>query len=443
MSNKEKNLIEETKKLPDEPGVYFFHCGTEILYIGKATSLRNRVRSYFSKDLIKTRGLLFSDLISRSDKITFQQSDSVLEALVLESFLIKKYKPYYNTKEKDDKSFVYVVVTDEEFPIVTTIRGRDLEHLEITGEIEVKYQFGPFVNGVQIGEALKIIRRIFPFRDENCIPYSGKVCFNHHLGLCPGVCIGAISKQEYAKTIRNIKLFFEGQKSKLIKQLKKEMDLAAKEMEFERAGRIKRQIFSLEHIQDSSLIREKMQNIDNQITGLGKRSDLSSGRSDLEESSFRIEAYDIAHMAGKSATGVMVVVENGYAKKSDYRMFRIRKSNPKGGGDDVGSLKEVLNRRLNHPEWPYPNLIVLDGGVGQLNMGRELLAKRGFDISLVAVTKNEKHKPKMIIGDPTTLRATRDTSAPREKEILLANSEAHRFTLKYHRNLRSRTMFEN
>lgn len=432
MSINNDKLKEKIRSFPDEPGIYYFRHGSEILYIGKATSLRDRVRSYFSKDLIKTRGMLFIDLLFKTDEITYEQTDSVLEALILESFLIKKYQPYYNTKEKDDKSFVYVVITKEDFPMVTTIRGRDLEHMEITGEVKVKYQFGPFVNGVQIKEALKIIRRIFPFRDENCMPFSGKVCFNHHLGLCPGICIGAISKNEYAKTIRNIKLFFDGKKSQLLKNLKREMNDAAKEMEFERAGRIKKQIFSLEHIRDSSLIREKIQNVDDEI---------AKGAAPA----FRIEAYDIAHMSGKSMTGVMVVVENGKAKKADYRMFRIqgkyeKKKGQVNGGGDVGSLKEVLNRRLNHPEWPYPNLIVLDGGVAQLNMGRELLKKRGFDICAVAVTKNERHKPKMIIGDPTTLKSLKDKH---HKEILLANAESHRFTLKYHRNLRSRQMFEN
>lgn len=432
--------LEEIKKLPDTPGVYFFKRGREILYIGKATSLRDRVKSYLSKDLLRTRSMLIGDMVLLADNVAYQESDSVLEALILEAELIKKYQPHYNSREKDDKSFNFVVITDEEYPAVFTIRARDLEHQKIVKEFKIKYQFGPFTQGGMLQEALRIVRRIFPFRDQKCISAyiqkeygidPPKPCFCRQIGLCPGVCTGEISKKEYGRTIQNIRLFFEGRKGELIRKLKSEMKECAKELEFERADDIKKQIFSLEHIKDSSLIKEEF-----------KSESFESENGPANPSGgFRIEAYDIAHMSGKSMTGVMVVVENGKAKKADYRMFRIRgkygkKKSQETGGGDVGSLKEVLNRRLNHPEWPYPNLIVLDGGVAQLNMGKELLKKRGFDISVVAVTKNEQHRPKMIIGEKLKIEK-------REKEILLSNSEAHRFTLKYHRKLRGRQMFEN
>ena len=423
---------EKIMRLPDTPGVYFFKRGKEIVYAGKATSIRDRVKSYFSKDLHKTRSAFIADMMALVDDVTFEKTGSVLEALILEADLIKKHQPYYNSREKDDKSFNFVVVIDEDYPVVKTIRAKDLEHQKITKEIKVKYQFGPYTQGGQLAEALRIIRRIFPFRDSTCTPAQEqmkmgiippKACFCHQIGLCPGVCIGLISKREYGKTINNIRLFFEGKKGQLIKELKKEMKKMAGILEFEKADQIKKQIFSLEHIKDSSLIQEQFKD---------ESFSFDKSPNGNEKSIYRIEAYDVAHTKGNSMTGVMVVVENGKAKKSDYRMFRIRRK----GINDIGSLKEVLLRRFNHPEWSYPDLIVLDGGIAQLNMGRDLLNKKGMNISVAAVTKNEKHRPKMILGDKIKIEK-------RQKEILLANSESHRFTLKYHRKLRSKNMWED
>jgi excinuclease UvrABC nuclease subunit len=416
----ERQYLNE-RGLPDAPGVYFFKSKGEILYIGKATSLRDRVRSYFSKDLFKTRSMKIADMVVLADTIDYEETESVLEALILEAELIRKHKPNYNTKDKDDKSFNFVVITNDPYPKVLTMRGRDLEHYKISGEVKVKHQFGPFTQGGMLQEALKIVRRIFPYSDNKCETLSGRPCFNHQIGLCPGVCVGAISRKDYADTIRNIKLFFEGKKRQLIKKLKDEMNDCANDLNFEEAGKLKRQIFSLEHIKDSSLIREEF-----------RRESIEYGNVENQKKGYRIEAYDIAHIQGKSMTGVMVVVEDGKTKKSDYRMFRIRHI----GANDVASLKETLMRRLRHPEWPIPDLIVVDGGVAQFNAAREVLSKYGIEIEVVAVTKDTRHKPKFLLGPELKIKN-------REKEILLANSEAHRFTLKYHRNLRSRNMFEN
>ena len=263
--------------LPDAPGVYFFKVGNQILYIGKATSLKDRVKSYFSADLISTRGPLLVDLIFRATKIDFIKTDSVLEALILESELIKKHQPKYNTKEKDNKSFNYVVITKENFPRVLIVRGRNLCKTQKKAQAQVlgfppllrnKCRpdhspdqfpgslgsiFGPFPNSTQLREALKIIRKVFPFRDK-CLPNQNKACFNYQIGLCPGICIGRVSQGEYGKTIKNIKLFFEGKKKIILKNLEREMCVLAKNHEFEKAGEIKKTIFALNHIQDVAII---------------------------------------------------------------------------------------------------------------------------------------------------------------------------------------------
>jgi excinuclease UvrABC nuclease subunit len=407
-------LLPYLKKLPDEPGVYFFKKGKDILYIGKATSLRDRVRSYLSSDLLKTRSMLIADMVAMADRIEFEKTDSVLEALVLEAELIKKYQPHYNTREKDDKSFLYTIITDEEFPQILLIRKRDLDDVKVLGQMKIKYEFGPFSSGPSLREALKIVRRIFPYRDEKCKAGSGKACFNYQIGLCPGTCVGAISKKDYARTIRNIALFFKGKKSELVKTLKAEMKAFAKEQEFEKADQAKKQIFALEHIRDVSLI---------------KKDDHKDYRNTDGEKPFRIEAYDIAHMQGSAMTGVMVVVEDGIVKKADYRMFKIRRK----GINDIASLKEVLERRIGHPEWPMPDLVVTDGGMPQYNVALEAFKN---STAIVGVVKNEKHQPERLIGNPELIKL-------HQKAVLLANSEAHRFTLKYHSTLRSKNMFGN
>jgi excinuclease UvrABC nuclease subunit len=398
------------KPLPDSPGVYLFKKKGDILYIGKATSLRDRVRSYFSNDLLKTRSMLIADMVVTADSIDFQKTDSVLEALVLEAELIKKYQPYYNSKEKDDKSFLYVILSNEDFPVVSTMRKRDLDDFKVQNSKKIKYEFGPFSSGPSLREGLKIIRKIFPYRDEKCKLGSSRGCFNYQIGLCPGTCVGVIAKTEYARTIRNIALFFQGKKSALVKKLKVEMKSFAKKMDFEEAEKIKRQIFALDHIRDVSLI--KKENIEGHLS---------------ESKHFRIEAYDIAHMQGSSMTGVMVVIEDGVAKKSDYRMFKIRRK----GIDDVASLKEVLERRMKHSEWPMPDLVVTDGGLPQYNVAVEQF---GAKMPIIGVVKNAKHRPDRMIGSPELIKK-------HQSAILLANSEAHRFTLKYHRKLRGKNMF--
>lgn len=448
---------QEIKKLissfPDAPGVYVFKSKSrkskvesKILYIGKATSLRDRVKSYFSKDIVKTRSGLVVKMLTQFDKIEIIKTDSVLEALVLEAHLIKKYQPEANIQEKDNKSFNFVVITKEDFPRVLVARGRELLNSYFLKEkqFNVKYAFGPFTNGGQLREALKIIRRMFPFRDT-CVPLfekplalrslGGAGCFNRQIGMCPGVCTGEISKEQYAETVKNIILFFEGNKKKLIRNLENQMKDFAKAREFEKAEKVKRTIFTLNHIQDISLIKE----------------DMSKCTFDI---GYRIESYDVAHMNGQNVVGVMTVVEDGDVKKSDYRKFKIRSAlnnfsrvlgkNPqttqknvesRGSGsfiNDTKALSEVLSRRLGHIEWKFPDLIVVDGGIAQKRIMEKILRENKFTIPVVSVVKDERHKPKEILGDKKWLKY--------EREILLSNAEAHRYGIAFHKQLRRKIL---
>lgn len=396
------------KKIPDGPGVYFFKKGRKTLYIGKATSLRDRVRSYLQTGIETVRSPIIARMVDEATGLAWTETDSVLEALILEAALIKKHQPHYNTREKSDKSFNYVVVTKEEFPRVFTVREREMH----TVPKEYKYVYGPFPHGTQLKEALKIVRKIFPYRGENDAPTPSdrkRVSrLYEELGLAPN--LADEGKREYARTIRNLDLFFRGKKSELIRVLERDMKRFAKNREFERADEVKRQLYALKHIQDVALIK---------VTE-------SPGKSVA-----RIEAYDVAHLSETNRVGVMTVVEAGEAMRRDYRTFNIKGTNSRG---DTGALAEMLERRLGHPEWRMPRLIVVDGAKAQINTAERTLKRFGVGIPVVAVTKNERHRPERIVGDKKLITEY-------ERDILLANHEAHRFAIAFHRKKRARQGF--
>ena len=421
---------QDLKKLnmPDTPGVYFFlgplkqneggqngnppphkaTTGQNILYIGKATSLRDRVKSYFSKDLIETRGPLIVDMVFKADTMKWQETDSVLEALILESNLIKKHQPYYNTKEKDDKSWNYVCVTNETLPKILIIRGKDIDFATTSSkQYKIESYFGPYTSGMQLKEALKIVRRIFPFVDASSAK-KDNYTFYRQLGLTPEVS-NEQAMRAYKKNISNIKLFFDGKKKDVLKGLEKEMKAEAKAGRFEEAARLRNQIFALGHINDIALIK------DSEI--LRKK-----------KANLRIEAYDIAHMGGKNMVGVMTVVEDGEIAKKEYRTFNIKNFT---NANDTGALEEMLSRRFRHTEWGMPDLVVTDGGEAQFRVGQQVLKRYQLKIPVVSVVKDERHKPKDILGE-------KEFAEKYKKEILLANSEAHRFSITLHRKKRNK-----
>lgn len=396
----------QSAQLPDSPGVYFFKDEKgEILYIGRATSLKDRIKSYFGDDLIQTRGPLLVDMLTKSARIDFTETDSVLEAIILESNLIKAHQPYFNTKEKDNRSYNYVVITDEEFPRVMLVRGRTLESLnkELL-KFKIKEQFGPYPQASLLRDALKIVRKIFPFRDSKAlIPHQE--FFYRSLGLSPKID-SPLAKKEYQKTIRNLSLFFQGKKKELVRTLEREMNDFAEKQAFEKADEIKKTLYALSHIEDVALIKNEGNN---------------------NKTGFRIEAYDIAHLSGKDVVGVMTVAYDQDIEKSEYKKFKLSKNK----NDDVGNLKEILVRRLKHVEWGRPDLVVIDGGIGQLNVAKEVLDNFELKIPLVSVVKDATHKPSHFLGD--------EKLAKEYKEIILKlNAEAHRFGIAYHKNLRKK-----
>lgn len=399
-----------TKNLPDSPGVYLFKGARgEVLYIGKAGNIRRRVSSYFraprSFGEVGTKmDPKFKELLSRAKAVDFRKTDTAIEALILEAELIKKLKPIFNSREKDDKSFLYVDITKDKFPQIILSRGRAAPPRNLAK------RYGPFTTASHIREALRIIRRIFPFsiHEKEKIGVMKKPCFDYQIGLCPGTCIGEAKRDGYLKDIRNIKLLFEGKKKRILGNLEKEMAQASKELNFERAEKLKRQIFALGHIQDIALISDERKFIKGSTEGMK-----------------RIEGYDVSNISGTSAVGSMVVFTGGVPDKDEYRKFRIKTVH---GSNDVAMLTEMLYRRLDN-KWQLPDLILVDGGRGQVNTMLRVLRGRSLKIPVVGLAKGPTRKKNEVIGTLpswTTLR-----------ELMAVRDEAHRFAIRYHRTLRS------
>ena len=416
--------------LPDAPGVYLFTSGRgrakKVLYVGKATSLKDRVRSYFDNDVIATRGPRIVDMVTSADSVSFEITATVLEALVRESALIKKYTPKANAIGKDDKSFLYTCITKEDIPRVLMIRGKDIdfEHKQY-GAVALQSMQGPFTSGPQLKEALRLIRRIFPFFDtpkpvtslqkrssgKTTSKYlQARVEFNTQIGRYPK----GISSTEYRRNIRNITLLLSGEVQKLRETLARDMKKAVQSEAFELAGIIKHQLFALDHVQDVSLIKDEYT------------------RRTEDEQTIRIEAFDTAHISGSNAIGVMTVLIGGVPNKKDYRTFRIKGVGGKSTADDIASLTEILSRRLTHTEWPLPRVFVVDGGKTHKTTAEKVLAEAGVNIPVASVVKDEKHRPKGVL---------RTKALPvHDSDIIMANAEAHRFALASHKKQRSRSM---
>jgi len=389
------DLKAQIKRLPKSPGVYIFKgVGGEVLYIGKAASLKDRVRSYFSSSSEKVRMLL-----EESKKIDFIKTDSVLEALVKEANLIKTHWPKFNVREKDDRSFVYIIIPSfkiDPFPSPLIIRKKEIQKYPLK-DIKI---FGPYQSWSVVKKFLYLIRRIFPYCDK---PNQGKPCFYYQLGLCAGACIGKIKKEDYQKIIKNLILFLEGKKNKCLESLKK-------------FNPEKLELFK--QIEDSSLLTFQ----------------------DLEKDSLtplKIEGYDISHFSGKAVYGSMVVFKNKLPLKEDYRIFKIKEAKPK---DDIGAIKEVIRRRFNHKEWVFPDLILIDGGPAQVNAVKQILDELKISIPIIGIAKGKAGDRLIIKGVNKKLRELISLSKPLFQQI---RDEAHRFALKFSRKRLIKDKFAN
>lgn len=412
---------------PKEPGVYWYlDKKGQVLYVGKAKNLKNRILSYrkLTDDSVKTKQML-----SKAKKIKYKTTDSELEALILEAKLIKLYQPFYNLRLTDDKSPLYIYLTSTPFPHVKTGRKEHLQKYKIAKN----NCFGPYPSGFQSKQVLKFLRSVFPFCNatENQINQR-QACFYSHLGLCPGACKGEITVKNYLKNIKNLKLFLRGQKKSVIRFLKIELKNATQLKDFEQAIILRDRILALEALSGSTskpelnlpnLEHDELQNKISQLQKILRLHASLPKNYPLK----RIEAYDVSNLEGQQATASMVVFIDGQPSPSDYRKFQIKTLKTP---NDPAMLKEALSRRLNHPEWGIPNLIVIDGGLTQL---KSALATVTWHIPIVSIAKN----PDRLLISPT-LKLLLKPHHPATKLLLHLRDESHRFARNYHLKLRSK-----
>lgn len=425
-------------ELPDAPGIYLYSDSTgKLLYIGKATSLKKRVGSYFTK----AHNARIADLVARIARIDYIQTPTVIEALVLETNQIHTKQPPYNILSRDDKSFLYLCITNEDFPKPVLLRGLDLERVGVkpfskTLSPKAKRQFlavfGPYISGRSLRTALELIRRSIPW--SVCGGVLSRACFDAQIGRCPGVCTGAISKAEYRKIIRQLIQFFSGKKEEVVRGMRREMQRAAIAKDFELAAELRNKVEALEHINDVALITR-----DDDWDFAATTSDAQRPTSVSHINVLgRIEAYDIANISGTSNVASMIVFENGQPSKAQYRKFRIKSFD---GANDVGAMEEVMRRRLirvrTDSRWPAPDLMVIDGGEGQVNRVNEVMKEFGIDIPVIGIAKGFDRKQDRLVYDERNAELRR--IAESSKDILQrARDEAHRFAGAYHRVLRSK-----
>ena len=413
-------------QIPHSPGIYQFkNKSGRVIYVGKAIDLYHRVVSYFShsNSHSSSGNVKLVNLVEQIASVETIIVESELEALILEANLIKKYLPQFNVSLKDDKDYLYIKITKEDFPKALTARVADLKG-------SLKY-FGPFPSSRTVRETLKALRRVFPWCQVHRVsPGRLRACFYYHLGLCPGVCIGTISKEDYRKNIFRLIKLLEGKKEKLVNGLLQEMDEAAGQQRFEDAARAKKTLTGINYLTQTNRTSLYLENPnfleDERIKALEALQQVLK----LPKLPERIECYDISNIQGKESTGSMVVLTNGEIDKSQYRRFKIKMT---GSPNDVGMHMEMMRRRLKHPEWLKPDLIIIDGGIAQVNGVNHELGIMNYGIPAYGIAKRMEW---LYSPDGTIIKLPK--SHPASKLLQKIRDEAHKFAINYHRKLRDK-----
>ena len=546
------DIQEHLKQLPAEPGVYLMKDKFDnIIYVGKAKILKNRVRQYFQSS--KNHSSKVKSMVKNIDKFEYIITDSELEALILECNLIKKYKPKYNVLLRDDKTYPYIkVTTNEDFPRVLKVRKVIKD--------KAKY-FGPYTNTTAVNDTLDIIKNIYPIRTcnidiERAIKTNMRPCLNLHIKRCVGPCTGNVTKEEYNKMIEEIILFLSGKEEKLIDILKEKMNKCAMDFNFEEAAIYRDKIKSLEdmmekqkidtstsdlnqdviamarahdeacvqvffvrngkivgrehfilegvmdstresilgsfvkqfymeqeyvpkeiiiedEIEDSFILSEwlsskKGQKVTirvpqkgekksliemvrkNAIEYLEKFSDMNKRKYEksigaleelkqilnLDNIPKRIESFDISNIQGVDSIGSMVVFTNGKKDKKEYRRYKIKTVI---GPNDYDSMAEIVERRLKYGD--FPDLMLLDGGKGQVSAVKKVLNKYNVEIPLWGMYKDDKHRTKGLISQEKEIELDRTSNLYRF--VASIQEEVHNYAISYHRSLRNKSLIKS
>lgn len=459
------------KKLSQTSGIYQFTDQTgKILYVGKAKNLKSRIKSYFAKEI--GRGPAIDAMVALAAEIKTVITDSEIEAILLEAELIKKLKPKYNAKLKDDKSFLVIKIikpkhtgvistppeptrgwieggeksfsngipkqvrddnsgvrNDESmFPKVETVRFKNVDFSDKSAEY-----FGPYPSGLLLKKSLFYLRKIFPFRDCSTTKYNtyrkkGRPCIYGDIRVCTAPCVDWVNGQEYMKNINFLKSFLRDKKGEIVNKLTAEMKALSKQKRFEEAGLIRDKLNALEHLKE---------------VAIGLRDDYFNGDNTLFP---RIECYDISNIGEQYVVGSMIVFKDGKKSTDDYRRFRIMNyelgiKDTTAGVSDLSRLKEMLERRFKN-NWPLPELMVIDGGEMQLKVATEILKKNNLKIPAVSISKGKKRdKNEFHFSDEPIAKYVKN-NLPLQKVLIQTRDEAHRFAIAHYRSLHKKGLFE-
>ncbi|MCA9369810.1 MAG: GIY-YIG nuclease family protein [Pseudomonadales bacterium] len=432
---------------PSSPGVYWFLDDQKnVLYVGKAKHLKKRLTSYTHEVRLSSR---IKQMVASATQVQYQVLENELEALLVEAELVRSYQPHYNILLKDDKSELYILITKEPFPRVLQVRKKELPTIDQKGT-----SIGPFQSAYRVREVLKIVRPIFPWC--NAPRNTSRACFYRHIELCPGVCTHSIDQESYQENIKDLTTFLRGKTRSITRQLQHELREAIKAQEFEHAAQLRDQLQLIEEVTQPSY------QLKPQLTTPSLVSDAEHGlkqlRSVLRDHLFlpkhyplhRIEAYDVSNISGTNPAVAMVTAIEGIMKPAKYRLFNIRTLNTP---NDYQMMKEALARRQNHPEWGIPDLVVIDGGKGQL---RAALSVWQWDTPVISIAKNPDRLiiPKLnwpaVAAQPTEERnltkhleyyqLTLPETHKGLRLIQQTRDEAHRFSKKQHAKRREKEM---
>lgn len=418
----------------------------EVLYVGKAKNLKNRVTSYRQYPQLVSR---LKQMVTQAKYLKHQVLTSELEALLIEAELIRTHQPPYNILLKDDKTPLYILVTDEPYSRIMTIRKREIQKKYFNGTL-----LGPFPSSYKVREVLRIARQIFPWCSD---PTAGRPCFYYHLQLCPGACIGKISVEEYQTSINHLIMFLKGKKKDVLREMTAEMKTYAAQQEFEKAGRVRDSLSVIKAVTEGRYPMKP-----NAVLPALKVSAAEESTIQLRQllSTYlnlpkniplsRIEGYDVSNIQGTNATVAMVVFIDGQPDTSEYRLFNIKTINQP---NDYGMLQEALQRRQNHPEWGEPDLVVIDGGKGQLRAAKSVWQ---WATPVISIAKKPDRIiiPTRTVLPPTMEKVSSLSTVPRYHELQLSEQhyalklvqqirdEAHRFSKRQHSRLRTKGMFK-
>lgn len=426
-------LKDKLKTLPISPGVYFHKSKTgEIIYVGKAAVLRNRVRQYFqsARDMdIKTQAL-----VAEIHDVEWLETDSEIDALFLESEMVKRYMPRYNILLRDDKSQTFVRIDmKSQWPHVTTTRNPADDGAEY---------FGPYYNGYAVKKALRYLRRTFPYYTKPLA--RDRIDLDVHLGLSPSP---GVTSQEYKASLQRLIRYLKGGRKSLVRELDKDMRLAAKAHEFERAATLRNRLSNLRELQRRIMFGDREFMDISKDRALGDLRQLLG----LDKTPKRIEGYDISHMSGSQVVASMVVFSNGVSDRANYRKFKTKKEH----NNDFYNMKETILRRLsskNLKTWGKPDLVLIDGGKGQLEAAIEARDELGqSEIAFIGLAKREEqiviHHSKSnvqidrdkLVDLEGRLTSTADFSLinlPHSTHVIKLlqriRDESHRFAVSYH-----------